>query len=195
MTRTRRSRWLRPSVLLTILAVVLLLCDITHINALKMAAQRHRRIGGNAASSSSLVRSARLKQHHEAQMQSMMEVAASTAEPAPAPAPITVQTTAVMKDPITNALESKYAWVFLVLIGLLFLGLILWCFRDSIGTCVSFLETCLYKLFTLILMPIKLLVLCVKAVFYPVKQAGLAVKDRVDRYCYPSHMRVAGLRY
>ena len=114
---------------------------------------------------------------------------------APASTPPAIHITSVMKDPITNMLESKWAVVFLVFICLIILCVVAYCFREHVATCVACLETVCYHTVKTLMIPFKLLIACVKTVAYPVKQTCLACKDRMDRYLYPSEIRVSGLRY
>jgi hypothetical protein len=85
--------------------------------------------------------------------------------------------------------------VIFILILLIIICVIAYCFRDQVTVCVGHCETCMYHTIKFLLLPFRLIRGCVQACFYPFKQCVIATKDRCTRYFRPSQTRVAGLRY
>jgi hypothetical protein len=91
--------------------------------------------------------------------------------------------------------ESKWIWLFFIVILLVIICIVAYCFRDQVAVCVACVETCCYHTIKTLLLPFKIFMKGVRWVFYPIKQCFFAIKDRCTRCFNPSQMRVAGLRY
>jgi hypothetical protein len=86
---------------------------------------------------------------------------------------------------LSSLLESKWIWVFLAFIILILLCILAYCFRDQLAIIVAFIETCLYHLTKLILLPLKILKETLKACFYPFKQMFFGLKEKGTRMFHP----------
>jgi hypothetical protein len=115
---------------------------------------------------------------------------AATAAPAPAAQTIVVSGGgSSSSDMMNNFFSSDLFYFILIVAGILILLLLLYCFREKLRPCISFVENACYQFFRLILLPFKYCLLLTRWLFYPFKQCTLYCYNGCYSFLYPATVK------